>query len=447
MPLANLADNFKMPQPADNLCLSAKALRTEEQPISFLMAAAVQGGPDLISLAAGLIDPETLPIDDVRAACDRLLTPGPRGKETLQYGTTHGLRRLRAKVVEHVCRLDGTTCDDLSLTPDNVIVTTGSQQSLYLLAETLLDVGDIVIAADPSYFVYTGTLASFGAKVLTVPMDAGGMSMDALEHLLQQLERDGRLPRVKFIYCQSYYQNPTGLTLAEDRRPRLVELARRFSTHHRLLVLEDAAYRELGYDAPPPPSVKRYDPQNLYVATTFTFSKPFSAGLKTGYAILPDDLVDPVLQQKGNHDFGSPNLCQQIVDEALETGVYARHLDGLKKAYKAKRDAMLAALEKHMPAEAYWTKPGGGLYVWLTLPEGTDTGRHGPMFAECLRAGVMYVPGAFCHQPDGSGHRPGNSCRLSFGVVPLERIELGIERLAGVIKAQLAERTTTRKAV
>jgi 2-aminoadipate transaminase len=191
-----------------------------------------------------------------------------------------------------------------------VCLTTGSQQLLYLLGEVLFDPGDIVIAEAPSYFVYHSLLQSHGARVLTVPVDEHGMDTGALEALLERLRRSGELPHVKVIYTVDYFQNPTGLTLSVERRKKLVELAKRYSTAHRILILEDAAYRELRFDGPDLPSVKSFDPTNEYVAYTSTFSKPCAPGLKTGYALLPPDVMDPVLHLKGSHDFGSTNLAQ-----------------------------------------------------------------------------------------------------------------------------------------
>ena len=426
------------PDPSADLPLSAKARRTREQPISFLMESAVRN-PDLISFAAGLVDPQTLPRQQVLKIVDHLLADETRAREALQYGTTPGLNRLRERCLAHIEQVEGKSRQAMNLSPDDLVVTTGSQQALYLIAETLVDPGDIVIAAAPSYFVYTGTLQSFGARVMTVPMDAGGMDLAALEALLDKIEHGGELHRVKFIYCTSYFQNPTGLTLAADRRPRLVEIAKRYSLGHRILILEDAAYRELNFDGPTPPAVKTFDPTNEHVILSMTFSKPFAPGIKTGYAAMPKGLAGPVLQQKGNHDFGSPNLCQQIADAALADGTYAAQVETLRAGYCRRRDATLAALDKHMPAAPglSWTRPGGGFYVWLTLPEGVDTSRGAAMFDSCVERGVMYVPGAYCYLPDDHGRCPTNHLRLSFGNVPFGRIDEGIERLSSVVTGQV----------
>jgi 2-aminoadipate transaminase len=419
--------------------LSAKGKRTQEAPISALIAAAV-GNPDLISLAAGLVDPLTLPVEECLAITQRILSDRARAQHVLQYDTTLGLKPLRHEVLAHLQRLEGRPAEGLGLTADDLIITTGSQQALYLIADVLLDPGDIVIAGNPSYFVFTGTLQSLGAQVISVPMDADGMDVDAIERMLHELHARRQLDRVKFIYCVSFFDNPTGLSLSLERRKRLIEIVRRFSRTHRILILEDAAYRELRYDGEALPSIKCFDPANEFVALTQTFSKPFAPGIKLGYTVMPKGLLNPVLHQKGNHDFGSANICQHIALETLRDGSYARHLDVLKAEYRRKRDAMLAALQRYMPpsAEIRWTHPHGGLYVWLTLPASINTAREGFMFQQCLDRGVLYVPGEYCFTPDAAGNVPRNHMRLSFGQVAFNQIEPGIQRLAEVVRHHLA---------
>ncbi|MEO6435305.1 MAG: PLP-dependent aminotransferase family protein [Tepidisphaeraceae bacterium] len=327
----------------------------------------------------------------------------------------------------------------MGLTPADFVITTGSQQALYLIADVLIDPGDIVIAANPSYFVYTGTLQSLGAKVMTVPMDDGGMDVEAVDRLLARLEAEGKLDRVRFIYCTSYFDNPTGLTLSLDRRPRLLEIARNYSKSHRILILEDAAYRELLYDGPALPSIKSFDSGNIHTILACTFSKPFAPGIKTGYTAAPPDLMRAILDQKGNHDFGSASLCQHIAAEAMRSGKYLEQVEHLKAGYSKKLYTMLDALERYMPKATglHWTRPHGGLYVWLTLPESIDTSRQG-MFQNAVEAGVLYVPGDYCFQPDEAGHVPKNHLRLCFGNVTHESVEPGIEKLADVVKRQLS---------
>jgi 2-aminoadipate transaminase len=415
--------------PPAPLPLSSQSRRTIDSPITYFIQKALEN-PGLISFAAGLVDEPSFPAAEVAEAVAALMAESTTARAALQYGSTQGLPALREKVLRLVCNADGVRPGDIGLSQDDVVITTGSQQLLCLLAEALFDPGDIVITEAPSYFVYHSLLQSSGARVLTVPMDDGGMDLDALEALLTRLDRTGELPRVKLIYTVDYYQNPTGLTLAADRRPRLVELARRFSTHHRILVLEDAAYRELCFAGDDLPSVKRYDLNNEYVVYTSTFSKPCSPGLKTGYALLPRDLVSPLLHLKSNHDFGSNNFTQHLIDRLMGSGVYATHLEKLRRVYRDKRDRMVGSLAREFAdvPGARWTVPDGGLYVYLTL-DGVDTGPDGPLVPAALDAGVLYVPGEFGHVPDEHGEVPRNECRLSFGVADREQIAEGIHRL------------------
>lgn len=416
--------------PPAPLPLSGTSKRTTDSPITYFIQKALEN-PALVSLAAGLVDEASLPTAEVAKAVEAIMADPAAGRAALQYGSTQGLDSLREKVLDLVCTADGVRPADIGLSVRDVILTTGSQQLLYLLGEVLFDPGDIVITEAPSYFVYHSLLASHGARVLTVPMDDGGMDVDALESLLGRLERAGELPRVKLIYTVDYFQNPTGLTLAADRRPRLVELARRFSKDHRIVILEDAAYRELRFSGGDIPSIKRHDPRNEFVVYTSTFSKPCAPGLKTGYAVVPRDLIDPILHLKGNHDFGSTNLSQHVIDRLIDTGAYAKHVVKLQSVYREKCELMLRALEKEFAdfPGVKWTVPAGGLYVWLTFPEHVNTGPGGTLVPAALDAGVLYVPGEFGHVPDESGRVPRNEVRLSFGVASPEHIVEGVRRL------------------
>lgn len=420
--------------------LSRTAARSRRQPISYLMAQAVDH-PELISLAAGLVDYETLPSAQTAELLGPMLAEPARARAALQYGTTQGLATLRDALLEHLAKLDGVSPASLG-SADDVVISTGSQELLYLITQVLVDPGDIVITGWPSYFVYTGTLEAAGAKVRCVDMDAEGVIPEALEELLADLDRQGQLGRVKIVYLVTYHQNPTGISLDSRRKPAVLEAVRRFSERagHRILLLEDAAYRELTFEGTPAKSLRSCDPEGLYVAVLQTFSKPFSPGMKTGYGLLPADLVGPVLLQKGNIDFGSSNLMQHLLLEAMRGGQYASHVRELCSAYAEKRDAMLDALAKHLgdfhtPTDTHWTHPSGGLYVFLTLPGHIDTGDAGELFARCIDEGVLYVPGEYCFGPDPTRTRPGSTIRLSYGVADAEAIREGIARLARALRA------------
>jgi 2-aminoadipate transaminase len=418
---------------------SEKALRTADQPISYFMQQAIEN-PNLISLAVGLVDPVSLPTAEIADAVAGMLGQAETARAALQYGTTQGYGPLRAKLLNRVAALDSVTPADMSLSPDEVVVTTGSQQLLYLLSEMLLDPGDLVITEAPSYFVYQGTLNSLGARTLSVPMDEHGMDTTALEALLAELDRSGELERLRLIYVCDYFQNPSGLTLSLPRRRHLLELVQRYGRDQRIFVLEDAAYRELRYEGPDLPSIKSFDSDNSHVILALTFSKPCAPGLKTGYGFLPRELVGPFLRLKGNHDFGSNNLTQHLLHRLLETGAYDRHVAALCRVYRHKRDVLLEALaEEFRPwPEVHWTHSDGGLYVWLTFPAEVDTGPESRLMRAALREGVLYVPGQFCYVNGDNGLNPTCEARLSFGVAPPGQIREAVRRLARAYRSQLS---------
>lgn len=422
---------------------SQRAQRTCEQPIAFFMKQAV-ANPGLISLAAGLVDTESLPVEETREILRGLLSEDGAARHALQYGTTDGYDRLRELAVAHVEALEGRPASDMSIDPSRVIVTTGSQQLLYIVSDILLDPGDIVLVGAPEYFVYMGTLESIGARVVGVPMDEQGIIPEALSDVLADLDRSGQLPLVKLLYYDSYYQNPSGVTSAPARRPEILEAVERWSRHGRIFILEDAAYRELCYEGTSPRSIRSYDRSGRTVILAQTFSKSFSPGLKTGYSILPEELVGPILQQKGNHDFGSCNFVQHLLAEAFATGRHAEHVGKLKRVYRAKLSAMLEALETAFASgsvPARWTRPQGGLYVWLVLPEEFDTRMKGPLFQRCIEKGVLYVPGEYCFPPETNASAadplggPRNTMRLTFGNLPAEKLREAIHRLADALES------------
>jgi len=406
-----------------------------KQAISFLMQQAVENA-DCVALAAGLVDQQTLPVEPTRLALERMLADTATAQRTLQYGTTPGSVPAREAMLRHLARLEKTPVEDLGITADEIVLTTGSQQLLCLLAEVLFDPGDICFVAAPTYFVFLGVLEGVGANIIPVETDENGMVPEALEAALARVEAAGDLHRVKMIYLVSYYENPSGISLSEERRGRMVELAREWSKDHKIYILEDAAYRELRYSGPDIPSVWSFDPTHESVILTQTFSKSFSPGIRVGMGVLPADLVKPVCDRKGNEDFGSSNFNQQLLTTVLNEGGYEEHVQYLQDSYRVKRDAMLAAADEYcsnLPGVT-WVHPDGGLYVWMSVPESMPTGFDSPLFHSATREhGVMYVPGELCHVNNART----NEMRLSFGVESPERIALGMQRLAAAIRSQI----------
>lgn len=422
--------------------LSVTSRRTGHPVIHDLMKAAL-ADPTLISLAAGFVDQGSLPVDATAEAIAGVLSDPIEGRRALQYGTTLGDFGLRSQILRLLEKGERRTEGAYEGALPRVVVTQGSQQLLYLVAEALLDPGDIVLVESPTYFVFLGVLETRGARVIGIPIDEGGLRLDALDATLAEIEARGELDRVKLIYTITEHSNPTGLSLAEDRRGPLVDLARRWSKYRRIYILEDAAYRGLTYgDGPEPRSVWAHDEADGgdSVILARTFSKTFSPGMKTGFGVLPEALVAPILGLKGNHDFGTSNLLQVALGRLLTDGGYTRQVAALKGMYRRKRDVTLAALDDQfagLDAGFTWTRPEGGLFIWFSAPKGVDLGPLGPVWARCKDEGVIYVPGQYAFADEPTPPET-NHARLCFGVPSERDLVEGVRRLAAALSDCLA---------
>ena len=415
---------------------SSRANWASQGAISFLMQQGVEN-PGVLSLAAGLVDPSTLPVEETRHAFQQLLADESRARESLQYGTSQGSETLRQALVPFFSRLEGASPEELNLNQDEFFLTTGSQQLLSLTCEILFDPGDICLVAAPTYFVFLGALQGVGARAIPVETDSDGMCPAALEQTLADLEARGELDRVKLIYLVSYYDNPSGISLSTERRPLMVEIAKKWSKSQRIFILEDAAYRELQYDGEVFPSIWSFDEERESVIYTQTFSKSFSPGVRVGFGIVPEVLIKPLNDRKGHEDFGSAHLNQRLIATVLQGNEYVAHVERVKDSYRAKRNAMLAAAETYFAdlEGVRWEHPHGGLYVWMSLPAQIATGFDSPLFEESVKQQeVMYVPGELCYAP---GHVETNHMRLSYGVLPAEKITEGMRRLSEAVKSVL----------
>jgi len=424
----------KLPAPK----FSNRRLWANQQVIGFLMQQGVEN-PDVISLAAGLVDQQSLPVEETSDAFFELFSDKSRARQALQYGTTAGAERLRHQLLLQLASLENCTPQELGVESDQLLLTTGSQQCLSLVGEVLLDPGDICLVAAPTYFVFLGVLNGLGANTIAIETDDDGMRMDALERELEKLEARGEIDRVKLIYLVSYFENPSGVSLSEERRQQVVEIARRWSKKHRIFILEDAAYRELRYDGPVLPSIWSFDTARQSVLLTQTFSKTFSPGLRVGFGVFPRELIGPLSDRKGNEDFGSANLNQHLLATVIEKGLYDEHVSKLCHSYRDKRDCMLKAAEEHFSSipGVHWVHPHGGLYVWMSLPESVDTGFDSQLFQQATKKEkVMYVPGDVCFAGEET-QKPRNHMRLSFGVENRAGIEMGMKRLAAAVRAIL----------
>ena len=379
--------------------------------------------PEIISFAGGLPAPEVFPLAEIEAATRKVLEE--HGAQALQYGATEGYAPLRELLVRHMARYG------VKLTPANVLVTTGSQQALDLVGRLFLNPGDHVVTEEPTYLGAIQAWRAYQAEFLTVPADDAGMRVELLEEELR------RGP--KFVYVLPNFQNPSGATLSSQRRQRLVETANRWGVP----IVEDDPYGQLRYEgAQLPPLLaldaslpgrgragRALDGGVIYLGT---LSKTLAPGLRVGFIVAPEEVVQRLAQLKQGADLHTSSLCQMVAYETARGGFLDRHVRQIRRVYGQRRDAMLRALERHFPGGVRWTRPQGGLFLWMTLPPHLDSAK---LLDESLRdAKVAFVPGTPFF-PNGGGRE---TLRLNFSYCTPELIEEGIGRLAGLIRRHVA---------
>ena len=377
---------------------------------------AITARPEVISLAGGLPDTSTFPAQSFAAQMTRIAQES--SAEALQYGPTDGFEETRRCIVEVM------EAEDMAPDPDDLIVTTGGQQAIDLVTKTLVDPGDPVICEAPTYPGAVPTFCSYEADVHQVETDEDGMRIDRLEELLGRLAAEGRRP--KFIYSVPSFQNPAGVTMSEERRRRLVALARQ----HEVLVCEDNPYGLLRYDGDPLPTLYNLDGGD-YVLYIGTLSKILSPGIRIGWVVAPPPVLEKIGLGKQAADLCTSTLAQYFVREYFAEGRWLDYVGDLVGIYRDRRDAMLDALEHHFPSQAEWTRPEGGLFIWATLPEYIDTT---DLLAKALRENVAFVPGRAAYV-DGRG---GNSMRLNFSASGEDELREGIRRIGHVVSEQVA---------
>jgi 2-aminoadipate transaminase len=374
--------------------------------------------PDIISFAGGLPAPEVFPVEEVRAATDRVLTE--HGTTALQYTTTEGYRPLRDLFVRHMARYGVT------VGPENVLVTSGSQQALDLVGKLLINPGDRVLTEEPTYLGALQAFNAYQAEYLPVPIDDEGLDLDALEKQL----RAGP----KFLYVLPNFQNPGGVTLSLARRRRVVERA----AHYGIPIVEDDPYGQLRYEGEHLPPLVKIDAELhgcgggergftgnvLYMST---LSKTLAPGLRIAWVVAPEAVVSKLVQIKQGADLHSSTFCQYVAYEVARGGFLDQHVRRIRAVYGERREAMLSALARHFPHGVRWTRPQGGLFLWVTLPKGFDTMA---LLDEAIREKVAFVPGAAFY-PCGGGEE---TMRLNFSYAPPDVIEEGIKRLARVVQ-------------
>jgi len=377
---------------------------------------AVTERPEVISLAGGLPDTSTFPPETFAAMAQRVAAESCA--RALQYGPTEGLADTK------VCIAEVMAAEGMSVDGDDLIVTTGGQQVLDLVTKTLIDPGDVVVAEAPTYPGAVPVFSSYQADVVQIDVDDRGMRVDLLDEALDRLEREGRRP--KFVYTVPSFQNPAGVTMSLERRHRLVEIARRRA----LLVLEDNPYGLLRYEGSAEPTLRSLD-GGLYVMYLGTFSKILSPGIRLGWVAAPPPVLEKINLGKQAADLCTSTLSQLMVRAYFEEADWRQYVDSLTEIYRARRDTMLDALAEFFPAEAEWTRPAGGLFIWVTLPDFIDTT---DLLARALRDNVAFVPGEAAYL-DGRGR---SSMRLNFSGSNEDAVREGVRRIGKVVSEQVA---------
>ncbi|HEX7608785.1 MAG TPA: PLP-dependent aminotransferase family protein [Candidatus Cryosericum sp.] len=372
--------------------------------------------PEIISLAGGFPDDRFWPIDRVIEASTFALRE--YGKKALQYGSTEGIKKLRVLLMDRMEK-EGVNSIDL----DDVIISTASQQGLSLLAQVFVNPGDTVIVEEPSYIGALQAFTSMQAVFCTVPVDKDGMQMDALEDRLKELQKAHIRP--KFVYTVPNFQNPVGVTMTLERRKKLIELAHTYD----LLIVEDDPYGEVRFEGEPIPSLLALGGKDRVIALR-TFSKISFPGLRLGWIVAREDIMDKIILGKQAADLCSSAMIQYIAYEFVSRGWMDDYINVVRREYPKKKNAMIAALEQYFPVGSSWTDPQGGLFVWVKVPEHIDTTA---MFHEAISAKVAYVVGsAFYPRRDDNCHM-----RLNFSAVDPEHITEGVHCLGDLLKSKI----------
>jgi 2-aminoadipate transaminase len=372
--------------------------------------------PDVISFGGGMPAPEIFPYEEVRLACERILNEN--GDKALQYGTTEGYNPLRQMIIKEATK-NGQCCD-----LDNILVTSGSQQALDLLGKIFINPGDNILVESPTYLGALQAWNAYGAEYVVVKSDEHGMLPDSLE--------EGLRNNPKFMYVLPNFQNPTGITFSLERREKVVELADKYGVP----IIEDDPYGQLRFEGENLPSLIkldarmrgqencRYDGNVIYLST---FSKILAPGIRLAWVIAPPEAVSKIVQAKQGADLNTSTFNQLMAYEVGKDGFISRHVEKIRAVYHERRDVMLDALDEHSPKNVHWTHPEGGLFLWVTLPEGNDAA---DLMKEALKQNVAFVPGSSFH-PLGGGE---NTIRLNFSFCNPLTINEGIARLGVVFK-------------
>ena len=362
--------------------------------------------PEAVFFGGGVPPTEAIPIARLREGADRAWADGA---ETLLYGEVRGYRPLRELIVERMAAR-GAIVD-----PADVLITNGAQQGIDLAARIFIDPGDIVLTEEPTFMDALRVFRSHEAEPVGVPVDEEGLQVDVLAALLDRLPK-----RPKFLYTMPTYQNPMGVSMSTARRRALIDLAQ----ERGIVIVEDDPYGDLSYDGDPPPTLKSLDPEVIFLGT---FSKVLAPGLRVGWVASSPRLREAFFNVKEGTDIHNERIMTRTVYHSAR-GFLDEHIAATREIYRARRDAMLAGLEREMPAGVRWTTPRGGFFLWVTLPEQCETDA---MLPDATDRGVIYLPSSWFY-PDRSWTR---SLRLNFSAQPEERIAEAMRRLAETIQA------------
>lgn len=387
------------------------------QPSEIRSLFAVASRPDIVSLAGGMPNLSALPMDVIAEVVRNLVATN--GTEALQYGSGQGHPLLREQICE-VMALEGIRAN-----PDDVIVTTGSQQALDLISKIFIDPGDVILVEAPSYVGALGTFSQYQAAPVHIETDHDGMVPAALVEAIKSIRATGR--KIKFLYLIPNYQNPTGVMLSADRRTEILEIC----ASEEIFIVEDNPYGLLGFDRPSPNAMRAQDSENvIYLGS---FSKTIASGLRVGWALVPQSIKDKFVIASESSILCPSNFTQLTISSYLKEQPWRDQITSFVDLYRVRRDAMLESLDAHFPKEATWTRPGGGFYVWVTLPPEIDTKA---MVPKAIVAKVAYVPGNAFYA-DGLGSW---QMRLSYCHPTPDRIREGVKALGAVVKKELSSR-------
>ncbi len=370
--------------------------------------------PEVISFAGGIPNPETFPKNQLAEAAQEVITENY--ESSLQYGTTEGLDKFREEMLNWLEEFG------FEANLEETIVTTASQQAIDLVGKTFLEPGDVLFCGLPTYLGAVQSFNVFQADSVGIPLEEDGMNLDILEEKIEKQKSEGK--NTKFIYVVPDFQNPSGVTMSEKKRKRLLQIAKKYD----MLIFEDSPYVGLKFGGETLTPLWTLDDEGRVISTV-TKSKVLSSGMRLALLIASEEIIDQLIKMKQASDLCTPALTQWIAARWMENYDMNQHLKPIQARYKRQRDAMLDAMEKYFPErdDLHWTHPKGGLFLWVTLPENMDAD---DLFHEAVDQNVAFVPGENFYVNDENK----NTMRLSFSANEPETIDEGIKRLAKVIK-------------